>query len=435
MDASGATSIDPAILDILVLAVGLGSIGIAAVAVERTQRYHYAAIIGVVAGLTAAAQMAPVTSLAAAALVDIAIIVGGGAGGMGACALIGALIKSWTDTRNGQVRPLSATMREILAPGFWSGETDSAIAEFSTPDAVRRRWFVAVAAAAGGIVGALVDYDFFWNALNDALQPRNLLSILLLTAVSLVLIGPVHESIIAFQLGGAREQDHAPPPRIRLRPAVRLGLVALLLMAVELGYDCLGRSIQTGDTRVAIEILTGGATPGVVSYYWSAALQLGGSSQRFRQALAGANLSVAFLYYGLGVAIVLGLYFWGSSLLFGSFAPNPWILPVALFLGAAPARAIAYVMAGLPALVGGAVLTHATGHRTLAPLFAALCLASLVRVAAVELILLTLRTPLDWSLVIRSPIDAGGWMFGLIASGFPQLVSQAKKLRSSAALP
>ncbi len=431
----------------MVAVIGLGSIGIATLTVDPPRRFYYSALIGTVSALMAASQVRAVRSAWSAAGLDAVLFVGGAVGGIAVSVLIKAALTAW---KKDKYREFADEIKSDLEPTWWVPEAERESAPISSPDAIMRRWFVAIAAATGGIVGALFHFKFFAEALKEALLPGNLLSILLLTVVSIVLVGPVHESIIAHQLGEAHEER--PHQRsIQLdswRAALRLALVGSLLVVVELAYDCLDKSIARSDVKDTISMLVGALTPGIVSYYWSAALQIDGTEKRLvDQAGASATLCGSILYYGWGVALVALGSINAADNLFNSIpahvpgsisqhvpidARGPFLgLLFSPILGAILAFVLAFITIGLPTIAGGFVLARMSGWPAMGALFAALCACFSLTVLATELVLWIVGVRPDWSLMTTPFLNVAGWMFGLIASGFPKLVTHAGKLRGA----
>src|SRR6202035_5745668 len=125
-----------------------------------------------------------------------------------------------------------------------------------------KRCFVTIAASTGGVVGTLIDLDTLGPTILGVLEPRRLFALLVLTTVSVTLVGPLHEYVV--DRGGHPAGPDPHPPlgeaiaqlweHLSWRSAGRLLLTLFALMEMEFTYDSLHGSMQPGNTEALIQI-------------------------------------------------------------------------------------------------------------------------------------------------------------------------------------
>ncbi|HEY1503172.1 MAG TPA: hypothetical protein VGF92_02670 [Stellaceae bacterium] len=168
---------------------------------------------------------------------------------------------------------LAWPVRRRIVPSLWSG------VEVSSNDLARRA-FVAITAATGGIVGRLVALDQFVDALRSAFSAGGIFIALVMTLVSAVLIRPLHEYVLQRGVSaGTGPQGESAEQEFRIehvtwRSGLRLGLVFILLLELDVLYGAVEETMRAGAVNAMFQTLVGGIVPGVVSYYWSAGIQL-----------------------------------------------------------------------------------------------------------------------------------------------------------------
>ena len=420
-------------LDLLVSVIGLGAIALVMILAHGRMRFAFSAIIGVFCALLFATAISQTPSL----IVYLILFFGGGAGGFVAAFLVVAALHLNQGTK---YQEFLTKLRSSLEPLMWLDEGDPSSADVAGVDAQVRRWFVAIAAATGSIVFGLIVSRDFWSAVTAALRPAGLLAAVVSTLVSVVLVGPVHDFVLARSVRDS-EGERLPPHKVAstiwqemsLRSLVRLGLVGIGLMSLEIAYACIGKSMEAQTSgpssrqlTATFTILLAGLTPGIVSYYWSAALQLGGSQAMFKRAINAATLCTTILFYVFGVYAALIL-----ALLFYAFAGHngttvAFMLMLSPIIGFFISVAFAILMTWLPAWAGALVLRRMTGWRGMGALYVATAAAALIPVALVAFSLAAFAHVMDWTEFVTSLVGSIGWIVGLIASGFPKLVSQAR---------
>jgi hypothetical protein len=104
------------------------------------------------------------------------------------------------------------------------------------------------------------------------------------------------------------------------------------------------------------------------------------------------------------------------------------------FLGGLFAAAIGFIAAGIYALLGGWALAHFKGWIAMAVLLAALLAGAAVNQLGGVFYTWLLADVADWSTFPDLLLSAFGWWVGLLASGFPKIVS-GYRAPISAALP
>lgn len=331
-------------------------------------------------------------------------------------------------------RPQIAELRVLLNPHRWQeyskpvegGPQYVSLArqEPLTDQEITRRWYVTVAAALGSIVFSLASDGSFWTSLKDSLTPERVMAAAVVVAFAVVLVGPIQDYVFDRSLSRTRNSDsdagfaEALLRDMSRRSALRLLLIfALALVLLELVSDSLNQSVTAKSSHAPLTIMLSSITPGIVSYYWCAMLQLGIPRNELR--LVGNSVSTLccaiFSYFaGVGLCILFGLL--GTD-------PKAALLVVASPLaGMFAAWLIGFFTAGVYAWLGGWVLQRMSGWQGMAALGGALVLGAVVHNSFSSFVLFALTGEFDWTLYIYSVVGALGWLVGLIASGFPKIV-------------
>jgi hypothetical protein len=331
--------------------------------------------------------------------------------------------------------------RQLLMPGCWPNAQPRLL---STTD-LAKRIFVTVSAAAGGVVGSLATLHVFWENLAEVFTPQGVVATIVLTLVSVVLIRPLHEYVLDRGLRSASASEDGKDEwpsgiwaSVSWRAAVRLLLVFLCLIQLDLMYSSLDFCIQRGSGEATYRVVFAGLLPAIVSYYWSAALQLGVRPLRQSVTLAAVTMGT-IIWYPTTVtrltAWILHVVSWEGGLTVAVVA-----MLVAMILAAGGAF-LAYGLQYAAFAFGGAyAIDRARGAYVVLYVALALVVSTIVAEAlfVAELLVTgeTLKLPdypyLSWH---RFP-DTAGWILGLFASSFPQLVRhvQTAELRHSIAI-
>ncbi len=397
----------------------LGGIIFVALLVPGWRSFAWSALFGVLAGIIVAPLnktwiTQPIINI------DITSMLLGAVAALFARLIAELFLEKWLDD-------IRTKAPAILMPERWPGTEAST----TLRDQVRR-WFVTVSAAAGSVVGAMIGLDLFWAALASALELRAILFSAILVGVSLFLSGPLQSYIFD---AGARA-DHLSDPTKKIhdvlaanvdrRGAVRLSIVLILYLGVYLLSSCVGAAIKHGDPRVVSVLLAAAATPAIVSYYWSAALQRRCASV-LDAAWEPSWYAGSIMAYGAGLAVTISLLLTvidftpsrgsyngpGNALLL-FFSPVIAILP-ALLLGAMTTLG--------HSLAGGFVIDRFPRRHTMAMLAAALALMAVAQGAMTLAIMVLMGFSagnIRFATFIGSII---GWLVGLYASGFPRLLT------------
>jgi hypothetical protein len=442
--AAGSTA-TPAMIHILAvllasLALG-GAIACSVLIENRWRRYIVSAAIGVVAVLFF--DSVPTRPFTGNIPGDIL------AGIYGACFtsfLASAFFGGWTFGFSGP--EIRADLRAILLPESW---TAVAVTEPLTPRDLVSRWFVAVAASTGSVVGALMTQPDFWQAAARTLAPTRLIFTLLLMVVSITLIGPLEEYIFGRRLSrrGGAAGGEAPHGAARglfedvwenfsPRAAGRLMLVLLFSFQPALLDACVGETVSRGDINATFLILTSAIGPALITYYWSAALQRGAPSV-MRQAGRSSTVLSAILWYPPCYALLMALAF---ALVQSDPQNNGKLLILAFFLGIPLAYGIAlawgFLLNGLMAYGGGWVLDRVRAQREMdtvkavAMLGAVLAAINLLLFAATMLAVVAVAGDdahigvADWGQTMLGLLSTVGWITGLVVSGFPKILRGAR---------
>ena len=295
-----------------------------------------------------------------------------------------------------------------------------------------RRWFVVVAAALGSVVFTLMAQGEFWQALGESLRPARVFSALLVVGVAVVLVGPVQDFVLGRSLAG-ETGGHGEPfaalfaGRRPLRSALRLALVfALALTLLELISNSLDEAVAGSASLASFTIVVASIVPAIVTGYWCAALQARLPPRALmEEAASSSSAFFAVLNYVPAVAMVLvfGLHELGRAAGQDQRAPALMVL-FSPIVGLLVAGVLGFLAAGIYALLGGWTLGRWRGWPSMALLLGALLVAALFNhVAAVPLAWLFADAPFDWSGLTDLLAGALGWWVGLLASGFPRIIS------------
>jgi tetratricopeptide (TPR) repeat protein len=299
-----------------------------------------------------------------------------------------------------------------------------------------KRIFVTVSGATGGVVGSLASLRVFWENLGDVFTPQGVLTALVLTLVSVVLIRPLHEYVLDRGLSEVALSE-TPQDVLTLglastlswRALVRILIVFLCLLQLDIIYSSLDLCIQRGSTEATSRVIFGGLVPGIVSFYWGAGLQLGARSL-IKSTVWPTTMFAAFVYYPALVAEIM------SQVFERTLWPQEWPIIVAVLLGAL-VGAIALTLLfsslffGVTALAGGFAIDRARGPHAMAALTGMLLLAGVVSEAAHALVVIGERADLTWYDAWYGFPQRIGWVLGLFASSFPQLVRRPATAMSS----
>jgi hypothetical protein len=430
------TDFEVKVLGLTVLALGFGGAFLTAVLLERLRtRYATAALIGFATALLY--NSVPTRPISGSMAEDLALspLIGCAVAAVGTYFyheglwfIEGPKLRIW--------------LRAILFPRNWKDVTVPPV----EPKALVARWFVAIAAGTGSVVGALMQAGDFWEAAARAIAPTHIIFTVLLTVVSIALIGPLEEYVFGLQLrprhdGDAHEHEAASPrgliediwENFSWRAAGRLGLVFLFSFQPTILHSCLDETISHGDAAATFTIVSAAIGPIFTTYYWSAALQRGVPSISAR---AGASTTVfsAFLWWP---AMSTSVVFYLSNQLGRNAAPEAFILFITgLFGGWALAFVWGFVLDGLQAFIGGAILDGSrrrhdfASWQAVATLTAALAITKLIEVFVLTLfgtMMTGIHLPAaDWLGFLLTPLSTVGWMAGLVVSGFPKILHGAR---------
>lgn len=323
-----------------------------------------------------------------------------------------------------------------LSPRLWNPQPAPPL----SPEDFAKRWFVTVAAATGGMIGALAPNNDFLKPLLDAFAPTRILFTILMTLVSITLIGPVEEYIFRVSPASGEANSHvsAQPSqfesmlqRLSWRAAGRLGLVLLLIMQLNIIQNCLEEVVSAGNLASTFDMVFGSLAPAVVTYYWSAALQRCAASITRRSFWSAFLIGIILLFPAnlAGSVPQIALIAAKSSNLSGSFV---W---VGGFIGAVFGSIIGTMASfGLPALAGGWVLDTERRRGEIAPArtIAELTLAIAAAKGVGMLVHLRLIAATGGQipyvtdrLEVILMVGMFGWGAGLLVSGFPEILKRA----------
>ena len=338
--------------------------------------------------------------------------------------------------------------RQSLVTQLWKPQATEPL----TFEDLRKRWFVTVAAATGNVVGILMSEPDALHTFFDAFTPSRLFFTLLLTVMSIALVGPGEEFVLGagFRSSnnhGEHGQTHSHFEEIlqnlSWRAAGRFALVFAPWLAINVMHKCMDESVNSGQIKTSLEILLASVGPGMVTYFWCAALQRGVPA--VAEASVGAATVAASLLF-LPFAIFICLYSLEQTLsVFGNrivsdiglvattaivvFAGA--VLLILAYLGAA---IFGFLQYGLLAAIGGAVLDkEKRSQRAPIQTIVRLILSIGAYQAVFVLALLGMlgffgMSTGDESLlsILSFLLGTVGWGFGLLVSGFPKIVERAR---------
>ncbi|MGE0152161.1 MAG: hypothetical protein AB7R90_06045 [Reyranellaceae bacterium] len=411
------------------LAVALGVLGfgfllLAAIAVERPWRWGLAAMTGGITAIMVDIHFERTDWLLFAR--DIAI------GAVGAVAVFALLLGVKYLVGRTKFRGDIEVLR-LLVVGHAYEHPDSQPPAPSDRD-LARRWFVVIAAALGSVVASLMAYGEFWQEMLNSLRPAKVLAAGLVVAVAVVLVGPVQEFVIGRSLIGAGARE-APGEsfatfftgRRSLRSVLRLLLVfALALTLLELINNSLDQAIVSAGSRASFTIILASIAPAMVTAYWCVALQRGLPKSRLAKASMWASITCfAIVLYvpSFAMAVLLAIHEMNSPKL---DTKALFAVVASPLIGGFIAVAIGFMAAGVYALLGGFVLARLNGWLAMAALLVALLVAAAINQVGVVVYILMLTEAVDWSSFVDLLVSAVGWWIGLLASGFPRIVSSYK---------
>jgi hypothetical protein len=356
-----------------------------------------------------------------------------------------SFFEGWTfNFKGSEVR---ANLRGYLLPQSWTGT--AVTAPLPARDLVGR-WFVAVAASTGSVVGALMTQADFWHAVVKTLAPTRLIFTLLLTVVSITLIGPLEEYIFGRRVSRKGDAQRIEPhgaarglfedvwENFSPRALGRLMLVLLFSFQPALLDACVGETISRGDINATFLILTSAIGPALITYYWSAALQRGAPSIT-RQAGRSSTVLSAILWYPPCFALLIALAFTlvqsdpqnnGKFMIIAFIAGIPFAYGIALAWG--------FVLNGMMAYAGGWVLDRVRAQREMDTVKAVAMLGGVL--ALINMLLFALGMLLatavtgawdsigiaDWGQTMLGLLSTLGWIVGLVVSGFPGILHGAR---------
>ena len=201
--------------------------------------------------------------------------------------------------------------RRDLVPENW---LDMGRPERLPGRAIVRRWFIAITAATGAVIGAIFGIEAFrdaaWEELLSQFSPdlRSLIVALLLpVGLSLFLAEPLQNYV--FDVGSRRTSEPGEKLAEILergftwQVAGRIGFILLGWAQVALLATSIQAGIESGDVRLVATMVAAGATPCVVTYYWTAALQREARSI-LDTTLGSALFAGAIMNYGTALVLI-----------------------------------------------------------------------------------------------------------------------------------
>ena len=323
-------------------------------------------------------------------------------------------------------------IEEILNAAQWPG---NARRRPLTPNDWARRWFVTVAAATGGIVGSTAAQSWFWDSIRRAVAPERIIFVILLTAVSVFVIGPVEDFVFHPHTAAGTEAGDDTSivaemmSHMSVREAGRLVLVLAAFFAANVVHSCFADGASQRSVSILVEMVVAGAAPGVVTYYWAGALQVGADSVGRRAGWASTVMG----------AMLCGPFFVGvTAKTIDLLLPYVILFMLRLLIVILATMAIALgfslLVIGSLGYLGGATLDW-TRRKPVFPawlavgvLAATVAAAATVAVAVSEGVVARLApatVPHLPSLALPLWVVAG-WMLALGVSDFPQIVTEAR---------
>jgi hypothetical protein len=301
-----------------------------------------------------------------------------------------------------------------------------------------KRWFVTISAATGGVIGSFVGFGVLWDVLYSLRSPRNLLLALVLTAIPLFLSGPLQAYI--FDLGANAKTPAEPSKKFSDVLAQgdplaygRLAMVIVGYFMVAFLISAVGSRVKAGASEILAAVITAAVTPGIVSYYWCAALQRGAPSVVVA-ATAPSVITSAVMVYGMAL---LGIVSFSMGMLGSSYGTSQ-AQQYSLFLAFSPVIAVvvAVLLSAITtwpfAAAGGHVIDRLPAGPQMPNPMPHVAYA-LVGAAIVEA---AVFAAFDWMVGFQSTgvsfwwpltMSSAGWACGLFVSGFPQLVRANRK--------
>lgn len=346
---------------------------------------------------------------------------------------------------------LTRRLRAAISARSWGGAED-ATADFT------KRWFVCVAAATGGVVFAMLGREGFLEELGAAFGPSRIVFTLLITVVSVTLIGPVEDFIFDSRIA-TRRAAATPAPAAHAEEASRFeqllglaspralgrfALVMAFMLMITVMHGAIEARVHDSKGEDITTMLVASVGPAIITYYWCAALQHGVASVARRAGVAAALAGVLTL--GIPGAMVTiadaaSLMMAPMSWWEGNHTVQAWGM---LLVGAPLDLAIGLVSFGVLAFGGGAVIDVAR-RRHLSPMVtvAVIGAALIGLVALFQLIAVGVVAALGEGVGAERYVAAksellgvAGWVVGLIVSGFPTVLrSGAQHARGVAQAP
>jgi hypothetical protein len=295
----------------------------------------------------------------------------------------------------------------------------------------------------------------FWEAFVESIQPARIVVTLAITAVVIVLIGPVEEYVLGKRviarsdngLPDVRDHEQLFEDLLQNFSWRAIGRIALVIFV---GYEInvLHSSLEHASSQPALVALAfiGVVGPMVTTYYWSAALQLDVPSVARRAGWTSVTL-FAVMLSPLAIAMAVGIIVLATQMPFGSdhtpivtvgLAVVGFVLVVGIGLLAIAAWLL--VTASVPSLaafIGGVVLDRARRRRDFGGIPTTLIVG--LGILAAELVLAISEVAMfaasginlfSSAMIARGTFNVAlgaflppiGWTAGLILSGFPQIV-------------
>jgi hypothetical protein len=154
---------------------------------------------------------------------------------------------------------------------------------------------IALQAGMGAVFGALMAVREFRHALADSVSSSGLLFVLIGTALSTLLIVPLHSVIVGEPRIHAQDNQEQQQRRHYLKPAV----IFFCLFAVEYVSRAVEEAIKHSERSLTV-IMLAVVTAGIVTWYWS-----GDTSGTAPRKLAGTRTN-GRVWSHLGIAVCYG---------------------------------------------------------------------------------------------------------------------------------
>ena len=430
-----------AFLSIIVLASVIGGLVCAAVLLERIRMCLVVSALLALAGVLTiySTQGAPPLS----ALIGITL------GSVLAACLI-ALLLSWFFrfwTFYIKAPEIRSFLRSELIPHAWGHPGAPRL----PAKALVTRWFVTIAASTGSVVGALMIKGEFWTSAFKAIDIKHIFFTLLITVVSVTLIGPLEEYVFGQRLSRSREDSsHGEGSSGNLvsdvwenfswRAAGRLGLVALFSFQPTILHASLDEAISSGDADTIVTIIFAAIAPAFTTYYWCAALQRGERSVARRSGRAATLFSAMLcwptvLVFCVSAALIVAAKLPGHRDVFGNSA----IIFAFVLFSPLASVAVGFVFDGISAFIGGWIIEYTRRTPGLGSWHALLLMGLSFSAVTILINMITNvglglelgKNPGNWRQWLDGPLGAFGWMAGLAVSGFPKILTIASPNNSS----